>query len=305
MSQGSVSAQYPHARVGLAYGLLAYLVWGMGPVIFKQLEFADPFTITAHRAIWSLVILMALLLQRDGWRSFGRLFSNGRQLCWLALSSFLIGLNWLVFVWAVNNARILETSLGYFITPLVSIVLGMLFLGEKLRGYEWIALLLAGTGTIWLTVVQGTLPWVSLVLAFSFGFYALAKKNVETGAVRGVFVETVFMFIPAVVFLVHAGYQTGEPFLGRGAYQDFMLVGGGLITCIPLLAFAGAVRRLPLSALGFLQYLAPSLSALVAVFIYAEPFTSTHAIVFAFIWIGLIIYSLGILHRIKRRNRTA
>jgi len=279
--------------LGLGYALFAYSFWGLVPIFFKQLAFVNAPTIIAHRIIWSVFFLALLLLYKNGWQIFRQFTVLGKNLWWLALNSLLIAANWLIFVWAINQGRILETSLGYFITPLISILLGVLFLGERLRGFEKIALLLAAAGSGYLAVGLGYLPWVSLSLALLFGFYGLVKKRLNSGALHGLFLETGFLLLPALGFLLW--YQGAETtgFFSRVIDQQLLLVSSGLATCVPLLAFAGAARRLPLSMIGFLQYLAPSLSLLVAVFVYDESFSKTHMIVFSLIWSGLAIYSIG------------
>jgi len=289
----SVPIPVAQDRLGLGYALFAYSFWGLVPIFFKQLAFADAPTIVAHRVIWSVFFLTLLLLYKDGWRIFRQFTALGNNLWWLALNSLLIAANWLIFVWAVNQGRILETSLGYFITPLISIILGVLFLGERLRGFEKIAIALAAAGTSYLAIAVGYLPWISLTLALLFGFYGLIKKRLKTGALQGLFLETGFLFIPALGFLLLFQGTDSVPFLHLTMGQQLLLTSSGLATCVPLLAFAGAARRLPLSMIGFLQYLAPSLSMLVAVFVYSEVFTKTHMIVFSLIWSGLVIYSIG------------
>ncbi len=289
----SVASPGRHHNLGLGYALLAYSFWGLVPIFFKQLAFADAPTIIAHRIIWSVVVLTLLLLYKEGWQIVRQFASLGTNLWWLVLNSLLIAANWLIFVWAVNQGRILETSLGYFITPLISILLGVIFLGERLRGFEKIAIGLAAAGTAYLAFGLGRLPWISLTLALLFGFYGLVKKRLHTGALHGLFLETGFLLAPALVYLLLQQGPGDENFFGRAMDQQLLLASCGLITCIPLLAFAGAARRLPLSMIGFLQYLAPSLSMLVAVFVYSEAFTRTHAIVFSLIWSGLLIYSTG------------
>ncbi|HED12869.1 MAG TPA: EamA family transporter RarD [Gammaproteobacteria bacterium] len=288
-----VASQTTHNNLGLGYALFAYSFWGLVPIFFKQLAFADAPTIIAHRIIWSVFFLTLVLLFKNGWSVFRQFAALGKNLWWLALNSLLIASNWLIFVWAVNQGRILETSLGYFITPLISIILGVLFLGERLRGFERIAIALAATGTAYLAVGLGHLPWISLALALLFGFYGLVKKRLNTGALHGLFLETGFLLTPALGFLLLYPQAGNEYFFDLTIDRQLLLASSGLATCIPLLAFAGAARRLPLSMLGFMQYLAPTLSMLVAVFIYDEPFTQTHLIVFSLIWAGLVIYSTG------------
>ncbi len=294
----SMKNAYPHWQSGLLYALLAYSIWGLLPVVFKWMGELSVWVILVHRVVWTTVFTGLLILLARSWPALKALCIP-RNLRWLALSSLLIGCNWLLFVWAVDQSRILETSLGYYITPLMNVLLGMLFLGEKIRGAEWLALALAFAGTGWLVLSHGTLPWISLSLAITFGFYGLVRKHLAVNALHGLFLETLFMLPFALLALPWVDGNSAHGFL-QGSWQErnqLMLL--GVITTIPLTAFAAATRRLPLATVGMVQYLAPTLSLLLAVFVYGEPFTPAHKVSFVLIWAGLVIYSFSLW----RRNR--
>lgn len=282
-------------RAGVAYALLAYVLWGLIPIAFKWVEEVAALGIIAHRIIWSMLLTFFILLLQKNWQQFIAVLKSPKILGGLMLSSSLIALNWLVFVWAVNHDRILETSLGYYITPLISVILGMFFLGERLRRLEWLALSFAMAGSAWLFIGYGTLPWVSLVLAVSFGLYGLIRKKLPVNAINGLFTETLILFPFAMVYVFW--FESSDPngfYLGSSELR-LLLIGLGLVTTVPLVAFAAGARRLPLGTIGFLQYLAPSISLIVAVFLYQEPFTRDHLISFSLIWVGLILYSIQVV----------
>ena len=278
-------------RAGVAFALAAFLSWGFVPVYFKQLTQVPALEVLAHRIVWSVLLLGLYIATRDSFAATRDIFRNRRLVGGLVLSGALVAFNWLIFVWAVDHDRILETSLGYFINPLVNVVLGMVFLGERLRTLQWMAVGLAVLGTVYLTWDYGELPRVALLLAFSFGFYGLIRKQLPVRPVQGLFVETLLMLPAAVGYLLWLATVGRSSFLHGGNATDWWLVGTGVVTALPLLWFINAARRMPLSTVGFFQYLAPSLSLLLAVFVYQEPFTRAHGVAFVSIWLGLVLFS--------------
>lgn len=285
-------------RDGIAAALAAYTLWGLVPVFFKQLATVPALEIIAHRVLWSLLLLAGLLAVRGRLGAAWAAAQNPRILARVALASALLTINWLVFVWAVNVNRVLETSLGYFITPLVSVVLAVVVLHERLRPRQWAAVLLALIGVALEGWRSGGLPWVSLVLAGSFGLYGLLRKQLPLDAANGLLLETACAAPVAALYLLWLG-SAGQ--FGNAMTIDALLIASGAVTAIPLLLFAVGARRLPLVTLGFLQYIAPSLTFLLAIFYYDEPMNLPRLLAFAAIWAGLAIYSTDLL--LQRRQR--
>ncbi|MCC4263369.1 EamA family transporter RarD [Oceanimonas baumannii] len=284
---------------GALLALCAYLLWGLAPVYFKQLLDVPAPEILAHRVVWSILLLLGLITALGYWTRVRALLRQPRLLLLLLVSSVVIGTNWLVFIWAVNNNHILDASLGYYINPLLNIVLGMVFLQERYRPLQWLAVGLAALGVLIQLLVFGSLPWVALVLALSFGTYGLIRKQVPVDPFTGLLLETSVLLIPAVLWLWGLDSATGN-LSANSTSLNLLLLAAGLITTIPLLLFSGAARRLQLSTLGFFQYLAPSLALLLGVLVYEEAFTTDKAITFALIWIALVVYSLD---GIRQRRR--
>ncbi len=281
-------------RDGIAAALGAYVLWGLVPVFFKQLATVPALEIIAHRVLWSLLLLGGVLAVRGRLGAAWTAAQNPRILARVALASTLIVINWLTFVWAVNANRVLETSLGYFITPLVSIVLAVLVLGERLRTRQWLAVVLAACGVALEGWRIGGLPWVSLVLAGSFGLYGLLRKQLPVDAAGGLLLETACAAPVAGLYLLWLG-SAGQ--FGGAVTIDLLLMASGAVTAVPLLLFAVGARRLPLVTLGFLQYTAPSLTFLLAIFYYGEPMDVPRLLAFAAIWAGLALYSTDLLLR--------
>lgn len=290
-------ATAPPARGGVTAALGAYLIWGLVPVFFKWLSVVPALEIIAHRVVWSALLMGGFLAARGGFGQVRDMAKEPRRLIRVALGSAMIMGNWLTFVWAVNANRILETSLGYFVNPLVSVALAMVFLGERLRPLQWAALALAVAGVANEILRTGGLPWVSLVLAATFGLYGLLRKQLAMGAAEGLFLETAL----AVPFAL--GWLTWLGLRGEGAFAlsepgtAGLLVLSGPVTAIPLLLFAIGARRLPLTTIGMLQYLAPSITFLLAIFAYGEAMDLHRAASFAAIWAGLALYTLDLLRR--------
>ena len=273
---------------GVLAALGAYLIWGLVPIFFKQLGGVPALEIIAHRVLWSLLLVGALLAARGALAPVWHHARNPRTLLHAACAAALVMSNWLVFVWAVNADRILETSLGYFITPLLSILLGVVVLHERLRPRQWVAVGLALTGVAIEGWRIGGLPWVSLVLAGTFGSYGLVRKKLPVDAGGGLLLETASAAPFALIYLSWLG-ASGN--FGKTASLDALLIASGAVTAIPLLLFAIGARRLPLATMGFLQYLAPSLSFAVAIFYYGEPMNAARLLAFAAIWAGLALYT--------------
>jgi chloramphenicol-sensitive protein RarD len=284
-------------REGVAAALGAYALWGLVPIFFKQLGGVPALEIIAHRVVWSLLLVGGLLAVRGQLTPVWQHARNPRTLLRAAIAAALVMTNWLVFVWAVNEDRILETSLGYFITPLVSIVLGVVVLDERLRPRQWVAVALALIGVALEGWRMGGLPWVSLVLASTFGSYGLLRKQLPVDAAGGLLLETVCAAPFALAYLLWLG-SSGN--FGQTTATDTLLIASGAVTAIPLLLFAIGARRLPLATMGFLQYVAPSLSFLVAIAYYGEPMNLSRLFAFIAIWAGLALYTADML--LQRRQ---
>lgn len=281
--------------------MAAYCIWGVAPIYFKLVGHVQPLEIIAHRVTWSAILLMAVLALSG---KLGELRLPLKSLGWLLLSAMLLACNWLIFVFAVLNDQIIDTSLGYFINPLVSVFLGIFFLGERLRPLQWLALSIAFLGVMIQLVVLGHLPLISLALAFSFGFYGLIRKNLNLPAVSGLALETLIILPFALGYLVWQQAQGALAFSNLSLETDLLLVLGGVVTSLPLLFFAGAVTRLSLTTVGIFQYLAPSLTLLLAVLYFEEPFNRVQFATFFCVWVSIVIFtteSLG-YHRKHYRD---
>ena len=287
-------------RKGVAYGVAAYGMWGLFPIYFKALSGIPALEVLAHRIVWSVVLLVPLVLVRGQWTELRRVISSKKTLATLILTTVLIAVNWYLFIWAIAHDRVLEASLGYFINPLINVMLGMIFLGEKLSRPAAVAVVLAGLGVSVQVVMVGELPWIALTLAFSFGLYGLLRKTAAVGAVVGLAVETSILMLPAAGYLAWAR-RTGGLYLGSGDFStDVLLVLAGAVTAAPLLCFTSAARLLPLTTLGFLQYLAPSGHFLLAVLAYGEVLNPGRIITFICIWLALAIFTTDQIRRSKR-----
>lgn len=292
-----MTEEYAAKRRGVIAALGAFTIWGLAPVFFKWIETVPPTEIIAHRILWSVPMLAGFLLLRDGPGFWRRLKLPRRQLMVLALSGLLVSSNWLVYVYAVNTGRVLATSLGYFMGPLVYALLGFLFLGERFTRVQTIAVLLAGLGTAYLAWYLRVAPWISLGVAFSFGFYALLRKRLGVGPMVGLLWETMLLSVPALVFVGWAEAAGHLQFGAQGLRIDLLLVLCGLITVLPLVWFNIAAKRLTLFTIGFLQYLSPILTFTLAVFLYGEPFTRGHLVAFVSIWMALALVTAESLWR--------
>lgn len=282
----------PPERIGVAAALAAYLFWGLVPIYFKLIYAVPALEIIAHRILWSIPFLAGFLLLRDGKAFWQRMRLPLRTVLGLLFSGLLVVSNWLIFVWAVINGNIMATSLGYFITPLVQFLLGFLVLHERMTRSKRLGVLIAASGTLYLGWYLGTPPWISLSLAVTFGLYGLVRKLLDVGPMVGLLWETLLMALPAVAFMVWVTRDGSLYFGTAGLQQDVLLALAGLITVLPLVWFNVAARKLPLTTIGFFQYIAPTMTFLLSVFIYDEPFTQGHAVAFGCIWFALAMVSV-------------
>lgn len=277
-------------KKGVLYGIGAYLLWGIFPIYWKWLHTVPAIQVISHRIIWSFVLLALILFVTRQWKAFrSAAFSRRVVLIYLA-SAILLSINWLTYVWAVNAGFVIETSLGYFINPLISVLLGVIFLREKLRTWQWVPIGLAAIGVVYVAVSYGQFPWIALTLAFSFGIYGLVKKVAPLGSLYGLTLETGLLFLPAVGFLVYMQTIGQGAFLQGGFIKDMLMVGAGVVTTIPLLLFASAAQLIPLSTVGVLQYITPTMMFLLGVLAYHEPFNRSHLIGFCIVWLALILF---------------
>ncbi len=295
-------SRMPQRRLGVLYCATAFAIWGLLPLYLKALTGVSAFEVLLHRVLWLLPFLIALLaIRRDfGWVRAA--FSSGETMRRFAGSAFLLSINWFLYIWAVSSERVVDASLGYFINPLVSVVLGVAVLGEHLRRAQWIAIAIAAAGVLWLTVLARQLPWIGLVLAASFGGYGLLRKTAPLGALEGLAIETCLMFPLALAGLVFLGRTNQSAFVAAGAGLEFLLALAGPITGVPLLLFAAGARRIPLSLVGLLQYIGPTLQLLLGIFVWHEPFRVEKFAGYALIWLALALYTLEGFARTARRK---
>jgi len=278
-------------RRGLAITAFTFTLWGLVPVYWHLLKAVPSQQIIAHRIIWSTVLVVAWLLLNNGLGWWKAIAAQPRALPTLALSSVAIAFNWGLYIWAINAGHVIETSLGYFINPLVSVVLGVVVLKERLRRLQWLAVGCAALGVAWLTFDAGTPPWIALGLACSFGLYGLLRKMISVDPVAGLGMESLYLFLPAIGFALWSENGHGGAFFsGWGWRNDALLIFGGAVTALPLIGFAYGVKRIPLSLVGILQYIAPSIGLLLGVFFFREPFDMAKAVGFAAIWTGLLLF---------------
>jgi chloramphenicol-sensitive protein RarD len=270
----------------------AFLIWGLSPVYWKTLNGVPPFEIVLHRVVWSFLFLLPLIPIQNRTTEFLSALRSPRALLTLLATTFFVSTNWLLFIWAVNNGLLLQASLGYYINPLFSVLLGVVFLGERLRPAQILAVLTAGAGVFYLTLSLGQFPWVALTLAFTFGLYGLVRKITPVSALVGLAVETLLLFPPAVGYLTYLHVTHKGAFLIVSRSTDLLLVASALATALPLLLFTLGARRLNLSTLGFMQYIVPSSFFLFAVFVFKEPISWIQIWTFVMIWSALAIYSV-------------
>lgn len=277
---------------GILAGIGAYLIWGFFPLYFKAIQVAPALQIMFHRVVWCFLFLGAVILIRKEWPNLAVELRKPRVLPLYTLAAVLLGANWLIYIFGVNSGQVLETSLGYFINPLFSVALGVLFLREKLRPAQWIPIGLAAAAVLYLTLQHGALPWIALALALTFGLYGLIKKIAPLGALHGLTLETAILFLPALGYLLFAESRGTGAFGHAGWAVTLLLALSGVVTAIPLLMFAVAARSIPLYMIGILQYIAPTGQFLLGVLVFGEAFTPERVVAFSLIWFALLLYSL-------------
>jgi chloramphenicol-sensitive protein RarD len=289
-------------HTGILSAALAFFLWGLFPLYFHALQAVPPLQILAHRMLWSLLFLLIVLAIRRQW-AWLAIVRQPRVLASFVASAFLLSANWLVYIWSVNNGHVIEASLGYFITPLVNIMFGFVLLKERLRPGQWGAVGIAALGVAWLTWQTGTVPWIALALAASFGAYGLMRKTAALGALEGLTLETMVLFPLAAAYVAWLSWHGQNAFITTPSDSTrLLLIAAGPLTAIPLLLFAAGARKIPLSVLGLLQYLAPTLQFLLGVWVFHEAFSRERLVGFAVIWAALVLYAAeGLIHA-KRRQ---
>jgi chloramphenicol-sensitive protein RarD len=288
---------------GIWYGIGAYLMWGFFPIYLKAIQGVPALQIMFHRVLWAFLFVALLIILRQTWPRLKESLKKPRILLIYTLSAGLLAINWLIYIYGINSGQVVETSLGYFINPLLSVALGVVFLRERLRPMQWFPIGLAAVGVLYLTLQYGSLPWIALGLAFSFGLYGLFKKISPLSALHGLSLETGILFIPALLFLLYTESQASGSFGHLGMNVTILLAFSGVVTAVPLLLFTRAAQSIPLTLLGILQYIAPTIQFLLGIFLYQEPFTLTRLVGFLIIWLALAIFTLEGVY--ERRNRTA
>ncbi len=288
---------------GVITAASAFFMWGLLPIYWKQMESLPAYEILAHRMVWSLLVTLVLLGLIRKLGAFVALFRQGRQCLYFLLTATILAANWFIYIWAVNSGFIIEASLGYYINPLVSVCFGVVFLKEKMRSIQWLSVFLAGLGVCYLTWLYGVFPWIAISLASTFACYGLLRKVASVPALEGLCLETAILFIPALAFLVFLDMQGRGAFLHGPATDSWFLIGTGVATTAPLLCFCIAARKIPLFVIGLLQYLAPTISLFVGIFMYGESFPLERMLGFAIIWVALLIFIIeGLLRQMRIRR---
>lgn len=278
-------------QAGIFCALASYILWGLFPIYFKALEEIPPLDIVMHRMLWSFLFLIVVLTCRKQWAWIGPVLRQPRVVAGFAASALLLAANWTTYVWAVNNNHILDASLGYFICPLVSVALGCMFLRERPRPIQWISIALAASAVVWLTWQAGHPPWLSLILAVTFAGYGLLRKTASLGPLPGLALETALVLPLTLAWLSFTTLQGHNSFMSASTSSQWLLAAAGPITSIPLLLFAAGARRIPLSLLGLLQYITPTIQLIIGVWLYHEPLDGGTLIGFVIIWAALVLYS--------------
>jgi chloramphenicol-sensitive protein RarD len=291
-------------RDGILAALVAYLIWGFLPVYFKYLGAVDPIEVLTHRVIWAIPFGALIIAMRRQWAEVRRALTHRQMLSWLGASALFIAINWFIYIWAIQDARIFETSLGYYINPLTNMLVGVIVFGERLRKLQLLAVVLAAAGVLVLTVSGGQVPWVALMLALTFTVYATIRKKVVIGGMPGLFVETLLLAPFAVAGLAWLALTGAAAFAGTDTALTFWLVMAGPVTALPLLCFALAARRLPLTTIGFMQFLAPTLQFCTGIY-YGELLTTAHLVCFGCIWTAVLLFSFDAARGGRRIPATA
>ena len=287
------------ARRGFFFALSAYLLWGFLPFFMKAVAHLPVLEVLAHRIVWSVPIAGVILLALGRTADLRAAFRSPRTLAFAALTASIVSVNWGVYVWAIGAGRALETALGYYVNPLFSIFLGAVFLGERLSRTQMAAIALAALGVVVITMEAGGLPWVSIALAVSWGFYALAKRTLPVGPAQGFFLEVLILSVPSLAYVAYV-QATGQGHLFASGTDFGLLIACGLVTAVPLILYASGARRLRLSTIGIMQYIAPSMIFVIAIFAFKEPFSAGRLAAFACIWAALVIYSWSMLRAARR-----
>ena len=279
----------------------AFLMWGVFPLYLKTLKAIPPLEILSHRVFWSFIMLALILTLRHQWGWITSIKKNPRITAAFIASASMLAINWVVYIWSINHDRIVDASLGYFIAPLFNVLFGVM-LGERLRLWQWISVGLAATGVAWLTISAGQLPWIGLTLAFTFGLYGLLRKTASLGALEGLTLETLVMLPLSALFLLLPESGSSHAFVNAGINTSLLLIAAGPVTAIPLLLFAYGARRIPLSLVGILQYIGPTIQLLLGIYLYNEVFSSTKFIGYGLIWCALGLYSIESLWQAWRHS---
>jgi len=286
--------------VGTWYAIAAYFVWGILPLYWKALKHIPAREILAHRVIWSFVFLCLFNTIRKRWPEVKRDYTHKHNRVSSLFSALIIGAVWFIYIWAINANHVVEASMGYYINPLISVLLGMIFLNERLTFWQIIAFVLAILGVAFLTVQYGRFPWIAMSLALGFGLYGLLRKTSRVGSITGLTAETAILTPVALIFILFLVYRKTNAVVGASITTHLLLIGAGIVTAVPLVWFAKGARRIPLSMIGFFQYLAPTITLLLGIFVFKEPFTATHLVSFGLIWAALIIYASSQTRFMKR-----
>jgi chloramphenicol-sensitive protein RarD len=283
---------------GIWYAIAAYGIWGLFPLYWKPLHQVPALELIGHRIGWSFVLLFVIILLTRQWPAFRAVAFEARTLRIYSVAAVLISVNWTTYVWAVNHGYVVESSLGYFINPLLSVVLGVVFLHERLRPWQWLPVGLAALGVLVVAHAYGFIPWLALTMAGSFGLYGLVKKTGPLNSFYGLTLETGILFVPALGYLLYLERAGQGAFLHAGMLSNWLMVGAGLVTTVPLLLFSSAAQRIPLAVIGILQYITPTMLFLLGVFVYKEAFTTAQLAGFGLVWVALIVFSVeGFLAR--------
>ncbi|MGZ6878190.1 MAG: EamA family transporter RarD [Nocardioidaceae bacterium] len=293
-----------HTR-GFLLGLAAYGMWGLFPLYWPLLEPAGAVEILAHRMVWSLVVMVVLVLALRRTRQLRKTVADRRTRSWLMGAAVLITINWGTYIWGVNNHHVVETSLGYFINPLVTVLMGVVLLGERLRRLQWVAVGVAAVAVLALTVEYGRPPWIALVLALSFASYGLAKKKANTGAVESLVVETAVTSPVALVYLIWLSVSGGSHFTSDGTGHTLLLATTGIVTAVPLICFGAAATRVSMTTIGLLQYVTPTIQFAIGVFVYGEPMPPMRWVGFGLVWLALALFTVETLRHRRRQLRLA
>lgn len=289
---------------GYGFAFSAYFIWGILPIFWKQIKICTPLETLAGRLIWSFVFISAILIL-SGKKGVFKYFKTRRTRFAVILTGILVSLNWFIFIYAVNNGQVIQASLGYYINPLLSIFLGIIVLKEKISKLQFMAFVFALIGVIYMTYNFGQFPWISILLASTFALYGLFKKIYNLDSILSLLSETMIMLPIALTYYIYLGIHSKNHFIAGDIKISLLIIFSGIATSVPLYLFAEGAKRIPLTSIGFIQYIAPTLMLLIGVFIYGEPFTTVHKITFIFIWIALLIYSISVILKIKKLDTLA